>query len=291
MHTRKIVSFIFTFNSLLLLLTTLTIEAKEITVAVADFTNSTGKFRYDTLEKSVPEMLKTELSRFGGIVVVERSKLEAVLAEQALSQTGVIGVEDAQKVGQLVGAQYVIAGEITRIQSRLRLDAHIVQSQTGKVVGEKVTGPNEKALEDMVRVLATNIANNLSGQGARTLSLRIHNYYAPWVLLSAAIAGAVSMSFNSTYKDYWKKYESATNLDEIGQNYDKANSNYKARNVMLGVTGALLTAGVTLWLQDISEENRILASTSLNYKGTFFVFSPYSNPMAGQVGVKLCCRW
>ena len=61
------------------------IADEDITVAVSDFTNSTGRFRYDEFEKSIPEMLKTDLSRIGDIVVVERSKLEAILQEQAES--------------------------------------------------------------------------------------------------------------------------------------------------------------------------------------------------------------
>ena len=268
-----------------------TSAAQEITVAVADFTNGTGQFRLDSFEKSVPEMLKTELSRIGSIVVVERSKLESVLAEQALNQTGVIDIEDAQKVGQLVGAQYVISGEITWVQSRLRLDAHIVQTQTGKVVGEKVTGPNEQVIEKMVSVLANNIVHNLSGTGFRTISLKIKNHYAPWVLLSAGVSGAVALSFNSVYKEHWQNYEDTTKLNEFDCHYDKANSNYKARNTMLGVTGALLAIGISLWLHNSSENNKILAQSIPNNEEIRWAITPYSDPLTKGFGVQLCYRW
>jgi len=265
--------------------------AEEITVAVADFSNSTGRFLYDTLEKSVPEMLKTELSRIGDITVVERSKLESVLAEQALNQTGIIGVEDAQKVGQLVGAQYVIAGEITKVQSRLRIDAHIVQSQTGKVVGEKVTGPDEHVIEKMVRILAINIVHNLSGVGTYTTSEKITNYYAEWVMLSAVAAGAISLSLNSTYKDHWQNYESAIKLNEFDDYYNKANTSYKARNIMFCVTGILLSTGVSLWLQNTSKSNKILAYSNQHDEGIHWAIAPYTDPCKGGLGVQICYRW
>src|SRR5574341_798262 len=66
-------------------------DSSTITLAVLDFKNNSGLFSHDVLEKSVPEMLKTELSGSGsGLFVVERQKLEALLQEQALGQTGAL---------------------------------------------------------------------------------------------------------------------------------------------------------------------------------------------------------
>ncbi|MDZ7343138.1 MAG: CsgG/HfaB family protein, partial [candidate division KSB1 bacterium] len=72
-----------------------------ITVAVLNFKNASGRFAFDDLEKSIPEMLKTELSQAPlRLLVVERGKLEAILQEQALAQTGAIDEKAAQTVGQ-----------------------------------------------------------------------------------------------------------------------------------------------------------------------------------------------
>src|SRR3972149_11700655 len=99
-------------------------ETQSLTIAIANFKNNTGMYSHTILEKTIPELLKTELSGYKNITVVERSKIESVLEEQALGQTGIIEDDQVQKVGMLIGAQFVITGEMTQVDERLRLDAH-----------------------------------------------------------------------------------------------------------------------------------------------------------------------
>ena len=81
-----------------------------ITLAVMDFKNTSEKFSLDRLERNVPEMLKTELSQSGRIIVVERRRLEAILNEQALGLSGVIDEEQAQKMGKMLGSRDITHG-------------------------------------------------------------------------------------------------------------------------------------------------------------------------------------
>ena len=83
------------------------LDTNRVTLAVMDFKNNSSIFGYDRLERTIPEILKTELSHSQEILVVERSKIESILKEQALAQAGVIENETAQEVGRLAGAQYI----------------------------------------------------------------------------------------------------------------------------------------------------------------------------------------
>jgi len=53
-------------------------EPGKLTLAVMDFKNNSSVFGYDRLERAIPEMLKTELSRSPEILVLERSKIESI---------------------------------------------------------------------------------------------------------------------------------------------------------------------------------------------------------------------
>ena len=258
----KIISFC--VSTILLLLSSLQARSvqqdDQVTIAVMDFKNNSSVFRYDRLERMVPEMLKTELSHYSEIAVVERSKIESILKEQALAQAGVIETETAQKVGQLVGAEYIITGEINRIGNQLRIDAHLLKVATGQVLGEKVTGRNIQSVEPMVKLLAQNLIFNLTGKGERQDFAKIKQYGTNWAIATTAGLSVVSAVLHFQFKHNYDKYQQNDQLIKFNSYYDDANQYYKARNIMLMVTGAAALTTFILWRKNQGEENKIYAS-------------------------------
>ena len=136
------------FPIILLLLISIVIETTlaQQPIAIGDFKNDSEVFYLDSWEKSIPEFLKSELSKAEELIVVERQQLESVLREQALSMTGLIDSATAQSVGQMVGAQYMISGKISKTGKWIRIDARIIQVSTGQVKSEKVRGQDNQHL-------------------------------------------------------------------------------------------------------------------------------------------------
>lgn len=234
-----------------------------LTVAVLDFKNNSGLFNLDVLEKNLPEMLKTELSHAGSrIWVVERQKLEMILQEQALGQTGLIDQKTAQAVGQLAGAQYLLTGEISLSGSRLRIDCHILKVETGQVRGEKVIGSGRRVSDDMVRLLASNILYNLTGEGRYRESLRVKSYPTSWFVLATVLTSAATGVAHGISHDAYRKYQSASDLEDFDKYYNRAGNLRKVRNVTAIVSGALAITSAHLWLKNRSEKNRIFAGTA-----------------------------
>jgi TolB-like protein len=235
-------------------------DTSAITLAVMDFKNNSGLFSLDVLEKSVSEMLKTELSGAGSrLFVVERQKLEALLQEQALGQTGALDEKTAQQVGRLAGAQFLVNGEINLVGSRLRIDAHILKVETGQVRAEKVIGPGQEAIADMVRLLAGNIIFNLTGADEYRQDLRLKQYPTGWFLLATAFSTAAAGAAHWAYQDAYQQYQSDTQLDEFDTDYNRANNFRKARNGLVIVSGVLALATFNFWSKNHSDDNAILA--------------------------------
>jgi TolB-like protein len=237
-------------------------DSTQITVAVLNFKNNSGRFVFDDLEKSIPEMLKTELSRAPSrLLVVERSKLETILQEQALAQTGIIDEKTAQAVGKLAGAQYLLTGEISQVaDSKLRVDCHILKVETGQVRGEKVIGPDREALQEMVRLLASNILFNLTGEGEYRASRRLKSYPANWFFLATGLTAVAAGLTHWASQDAYHQYQSASDLNDIDSDYDRANKLHHARNVLAITSGVLAITSATLWLKNHSAGNQILAA-------------------------------
>ncbi len=234
-------------------------SADKISLAVMDFKNNTDIIRYDRLQRAVPEMLKTELSYYQEIVVLEREKIESVLSEMALAQAGFIEEDEAQELGRLAGAEYIITGEINRVGRLLRIDTHLIKVATGQILGEKVSGKHQENIEPMVKLLAQNLMFDLTGIGERKDFARIQNYHTTW-FLTATVGLAITTSvYHFSYRDNYKKYHDTADFDKFDYFYKKANNNYKTRNIMMLVTGASLLTTFILWQSEESEKNKLYA--------------------------------
>jgi hypothetical protein len=66
--------------------------------------------------------------------LVERDRLEEILAELKLGQSAKIDPQSAAKVGRLLGARYMVLGGYFDLMETLRADARVVEVETGKVI-------------------------------------------------------------------------------------------------------------------------------------------------------------
>jgi len=107
--TRKMV-----FLFLLLSLVAMPAMAKK-RVAIIDLEDkSAGQHSgWHNVGSGMADSLTTALVKSGKFTVIEREKLQTILNEQQLGQSGAITAQSAAKVGQLLGAQYIITGSVT----------------------------------------------------------------------------------------------------------------------------------------------------------------------------------
>ena len=85
------------------------------TVAVFDF----GARGYNRdLGPGMSEMLVNALLDTGGVTVVERNQMNQVLQEQDIVLRGDVDSETGARVGEMVGAQYLIMGAVTRFKEK-----------------------------------------------------------------------------------------------------------------------------------------------------------------------------
>jgi TolB-like protein len=112
------------------------------TVAVLYF-DYTGKTQeLEVLRKGLAQMLISDLSGSDAIRVVERDRIEDLLGELKLQGSGKVDAKSAAKVGKLLGARYLVLGGYFDLQGALRVDARIVEVETGRVL--KSFGANGK---------------------------------------------------------------------------------------------------------------------------------------------------
>jgi TolB-like protein len=114
------------------------------------------------LSKGLTDMFVTEFSKLSNLKVVERVQLEKLLQEMALGQTGLLEKSSAQQVGNMLGAQFLVFGSFMNMpKNRMRLDARIVNVETGLIIkAEEETG-KRKDFYKLVTKLVAKIIKNL----------------------------------------------------------------------------------------------------------------------------------
>lgn len=114
---------------------------------------------YAQLRKGLAQMLITDLANDEAFDVVERSRLEELIGELELQQTRRIDKSTAVKVGKLMGARYLVKGNIMMFAGQLHIDAHVMDVETGvNVEGFKARGKAEDFFEFQQNLSAEMVA-------------------------------------------------------------------------------------------------------------------------------------
>lgn len=89
-------------------------EAPTMTVAVIDFTNQTSSANWwnGDVGNQLADVLSNELSATGDFKVIERQKIDAVLAEQDLAASSRMRPGSTPHTGNITGAQYLVTGSV-----------------------------------------------------------------------------------------------------------------------------------------------------------------------------------
>ena len=143
-------------------------------VAVLYFDYSGKDDEMAQLRKGLAQMLISDLGNVDGVQIVERDRLESVLTELKLGESRAFDKTTAAKVGKLLGAQYLVLGGYFDVAGALRVDARVVEVETGKVVKSVgATGKPDDFL-GMEQQLAGGLADSLGKLPRKTEAPRPH---------------------------------------------------------------------------------------------------------------------
>jgi TolB-like protein len=100
-------------------------------IAIRDFEVIMG--RNKEVAKYVQEDITTGLVNSGQFNVVERLKLQSVLDELQLYQTGLIDPNGAKKIGRLLGADIILTGTMAATGEEWNVNLRLINTETGLI--------------------------------------------------------------------------------------------------------------------------------------------------------------
>lgn len=169
----------------------------------------------DDISRGVTDMFTTALFKSGKYTVIERAKLDAILAEQGLGASGAVNPATAARVGKILGVDAIFTGKITEFGVKESKFGASGINIGGTWLGGGVKTTEVKCALD-VRMINTSTAALMAAESAADI----------------ASSSSISADFN------W------TSID-LGSNFDSTLIGQATRNAV-GKIITKLTGGVGL---------------------------------------------
>lgn len=184
------------------------------TVAVLPLRFSGPDTSLKSLERGFADLLTTDLARSAQLTLVERSRMQALLDEVKLQQTGATDAASNVRAGRLIRAGRVVQGSLLQLNgTTLRADAAVVDVPTSRVTG---TAQNSNLL-DQVFDIEKRLALDLFTQLGVTLTVAERNAVEqrPTRSLAAFLSYSRGLTAEDEgrYDDAARFYNDAVRLD------------------------------------------------------------------------------
>ncbi|MDI6781794.1 MAG: PorV/PorQ family protein [bacterium] len=138
------------------------VAAKRINIAVSDF----EAHEVSAMEAStIADFLRTELINSQSFVVLERSNMSAILAEQHFQQTGCTTNECAVQMGKILNIEKILIGSFSKILNVYYINVRLVDVETGAaVMAETISFAAAEDLPVKIKELSAKIVDKVATQ-------------------------------------------------------------------------------------------------------------------------------
>jgi len=165
------------------------------------------------LERGLAELITIDLARSSQLTVVERARIQALVDEIALQQSGQTDANTNVRAGKIIQAGRIVNGQIIQDQQRLRVDAAIVNTQTSALQGGAA---NENTIDQLFTIQKNIVLQLFDSLGVRlTTAERTAIEQRPTRSLQAFLAYSRGLQFEDQgrYNDAARNFGEAARID------------------------------------------------------------------------------
>jgi len=146
-------------------------------VAVLYFQNHAGE-EHDGFVQGIADMLMTSLGQSENLQLIERVQIDRAMSNFNLELSGAIDTEKAVEVGAWLGADAVVLGSFTKFGDIYRIDARLIDAETGELLVAQNARGAEAEVMALVDELGTQLIDRFADrmtevvEGIGTLKIR-----------------------------------------------------------------------------------------------------------------------
>ena len=167
------------------------VGAAELKIAIMEFENNSGKMELEHFKKGIRDMLTTDIGQIKDITIIERGRLDQILKEINLTQSKYFDKTQSAKIGNLLGADYLLTGSYLLENDTFRIDVRLVRVSTAEIVYTEKTEGSRAEFFDLEKNLAIAIVQkmkpNVSKKELRRVNQIQTENFASFEIYSQAI--------------------------------------------------------------------------------------------------------
>ena len=132
------------------------------TIGVTNYKDLSPKESLRAFRKALTAMVTSDLSKIASLRVVERVRIQALLDEMNLAETGLVDKKTAPRIGRLIGAQELVIGSLALasplVQDNINSVTSITSTIRGNVLGSTSISIEKQFFYNLPILIVKNIA-------------------------------------------------------------------------------------------------------------------------------------
>lgn len=140
-------------------------ENDEIRIAISTIRVS-GTELSEGFEDILVDAFTMELMTYSSVRIIERRKLKEILDELSLSFAGVVDSDRSIETTELLGAAYILTGNLTEMGNSRFLSVRLISNTTGEVTFatvSQITGTIIDSILETIKAVCQNLVSTLTG--------------------------------------------------------------------------------------------------------------------------------
>ena len=131
-------------------------------VAVFPFRLVSDNDELAPLQVALADMMITDLGMSGALTVLERTQIQSLLDEMALSEAGYTDAASGNRAGRMLRAEHVVQGALTTLgDEAIRFDADVLNTQSGSAAGDITNEETIEGLFDLEKAVVFSVIDIL----------------------------------------------------------------------------------------------------------------------------------
>jgi TolB-like protein len=191
------------------------------TIAIMEFDNySIGKYKEELgeLSKALADFFEYDFSRFTGLKIVERDKLDYLIRELDLVKEGMIDQASAVRVGKMLGAQLMVFGSIAQLDRKnARMVVRVVKVETSEIItsADREGKPNFVEMEkELVKEIAGKLDVLVTDETGMAINESATTDMDAAKLYSLGLKHMDNYEYEKAYEFFKKAYEKDSSFVE-----------------------------------------------------------------------------
>ncbi|NOY78936.1 MAG: tetratricopeptide repeat protein [Calditrichaeota bacterium] len=213
-------------------------------VAVLYFSNMMKIPELDPLQKGLTDMIITDLSQVHSLQVVERVRLQALMQEIGLGQTGLVDPKTAPKVGKLLGVSSLVNGAfLTLSGQKIQLEYAISRAADARVEKNGKLNGNLRQIFEIEKKLVFDVIGDMGIQLTDQEREAIRKIPTENLMAFIAYSKALDYEDQGKFDLAKQQYQKAVRLDP---HFEKAQIGLESTEISLGETDPIQQAEIEL---------------------------------------------